>query len=114
MKTLLGALMANTLLPACALAQATQSQELPWGYHGWGMMPWGMGGMMFMMPVMFILAIAIIFMVIFMVRRIGGGGSDFLTPHTTYETPMDILKKRYARGEIDREEFERRKKDLEG
>lgn len=29
------------------------------------------------------------------------------------ETPMDILKKRYARGEIDAEEFARRKKDLE-
>ena len=30
------------------------------------------------------------------------------------ESPMDILKKRYARGEIDAEEFARRKKDLEG
>lgn len=29
------------------------------------------------------------------------------------ETPLDILKKRYARGEIDREEYERLKRDLE-
>lgn len=29
------------------------------------------------------------------------------------ETPLDILKKRYARGEITRAEFEERRRDLE-
>lgn len=30
------------------------------------------------------------------------------------ETALDILKKRYARGEISREEFEQMKKDITG
>ena len=29
------------------------------------------------------------------------------------ETPLDMLKQRYASGEIDTEEFDRKKKDLE-
>ena len=36
-------------------------------------------------------------------------GSD----SSTIETPLDILRKRYANGEIEKEEFVQRKKDLE-
>ena len=44
----------------------------------------------------------------FMVRNSKSKGSDgFIV-----ETPLDILKKRYANGGIDKEEFERKRKDL--
>ncbi len=33
--------------------------------------------------------------------------------HTTKETPLDILKRRYAAGEIDTEEYHLRKRELE-
>jgi len=42
----------------------------------------------------------------------GRGGNQ--SPPAAQETPLDILQKRYARGEIDREEYEQRRRDLQG
>ncbi len=35
-------------------------------------------------------------------------------PEQTGQTPVEILKARYARGEISREEYEQARRDLEG
>ena len=48
--------------------------------------------------------------IVYLVKTIAGGR---MSTSTKEETAIDILKKRYARGEIDAEEFARRKKDLE-
>ncbi len=45
---------------------------------------------------------------IYFLFKVGAGGFGS-APH---ETPLDVLKKRYARGEITKEQFDEIKKDL--
>ena len=72
----------------------------------WGhMMGYGYGGG-FMWVIVLVLVGAGIYFVLQVTKRKGPDGS-------TVETPLDILKKRYAKGEIDKEEFDRKKKDLD-
>ena len=66
---------------------------------------WGLG---WLFPLVF--WGAIITGVVFVVRAASQGGVG--SPPQGAETPLDILKRRYARGEITREEFEEMKRDL--
>ena len=59
---------------------------------------------------MWIFWILIIVGIFFLIQNMAKGNSD---DSRGKETPMEILKKRYARGEVDEEEFERRRKELE-
>ncbi len=84
-----------------------------WQDWGWGMMDsWMMGGFgwMWLMPVLGIAVIAVVvWAVATSVRRSNGpGGYD----SSRTDSALEVLKKRYARGEIDKEEFEEKKKDL--
>ncbi len=73
------------------------------GHEGW----WGFGG-----GIMWLFWILLIVLLVWIIKAAAGsGGHDDNRPRT--ETPLEILKKRYARGEIDEEEFERRKRELE-
>lgn len=54
--------------------------------------------------------ILIILGIVALVRWLSGSPSD---SRPREKTPLDILKERYARGEIEREEFEQKKRDLE-
>jgi putative membrane protein len=78
--------------------------------EGWGPMMnfgnFGYGGMFMGMLLIVILVAAVIYLFVREAR-----------PKTDHrlsgETPFDILKRRYAKGEITKEEFEKIKKDLE-
>ena len=67
------------------------------GWGGWGMFP------MIMPITMLIVALIIIYLLV------GRGESQ----SRDSESAIEILKKRYARGEITKEEFEQIRKDLE-
>ena len=52
--------------------------------------------------------IGIIFLIRWLVQSAGSGGHGVRSE----ESALEILKRRYARGEIDKKEFEQKKKDL--
>jgi putative membrane protein len=85
-----------------------------WGLRGgsFGMMgPGMMGGYgtMFFVPLIFILFLGLIVWAVFAALPKTGVSN---TADSKSDTPLDILKRRYAQGEIDKEEYETKKKDL--
>ena len=74
--------------------------------HDWG---WGWGGM-FLGPLFMIVWLAILVAVIVLLVRWLGGVN--LGTGSLHRTPREILDERFAKGEIDREEFENRRKAL--
>jgi putative membrane protein len=71
--------------------------------YGHMMNYWSIGAVMWLL-----LLILVVVVVYFLVRGLGTGGSR----PTPSETPLDILKKRYARGETTKEQSDDMKKDL--
>ena len=104
-------IMALIALTAALVPSPAMAQERPWEW-GWGMHPgwwmWGAGGlvMMFMMLVFWGLVVTGIVL-----------GIRWLARQGREERPdraLDILRERYARGEINKEEFDARRWDLGG
>ena len=54
----------------------------------------------------------ILIMVLILIIK-GVMGTNPVSKMSDTESPLDILKKRYARGEIDEDEYHKRRKDLE-
>lgn len=105
---LLGALMTLAIF-GIGVASA---QQPPGPYYGPHM--WNGAGWMFFGPLMMILFVAAIIVVaVLIVRWLGGMGQNIPPHRPASKTPLDILKERFARGEIDKEEFDQRRRVLE-
>lgn len=76
--------------------------------YGWGNGGWGWGGIV-MMVLMVVLVVAVIVAIIFAVRYLSGSGSlQRGGPGSEWTRAEDQLAERFARGEIDEEEFRKR------
>lgn len=71
-------------------------------FNHWGMMYYGWGGVF-----MGLLLLILIGVVLYLVAQ-SSRSKDF----TRGDSALDVLKKRYAKGEITKEQFEQMKKDL--
>ena len=81
--------------------------------HGWMMSDWGSWGPghgVFGMLLMMLFWVLIIVGVVLVVRWLLNQGTQ--KPSQTEESAREILEKRYARGEIDKETFDAMKQDL--
>jgi putative membrane protein len=74
-------------------------EQVMWGFGAWWMMFFWI-----------LVIIGIVFLIKWLVEQ---GRTDRKTSQTE-ESALDIIRKRYAKGEIDKEEFEQKKKDLLG
>lgn len=75
---------------------------------------WDSGGW-FLGPIFMLLLLAVIIAIVFFLLKQAGvsiHGMHKAPPHHQ-DTPLEVLKIRYAKGEIDHEEFELRRKTLE-
>ncbi len=93
----LGKLLVVLMLPITrVLAHESNGHMMDWGH-----MNYGYGGVIMWIILLVLIAIAVYFLV---------NGKKLIK--TEEEIPFEILQRRYAKGEISKQEFEKMKKDL--
>lgn len=84
-----------------------------YGYGGYGSHPM-MGGSWFMGPMMMLVMVVIMVVAVVLVLKLFGFGGGASAKEDTRGNALAILNERFARGEIDKAEYEDRKKALGG
>jgi len=82
---------------------------------GYGMMGWGNYGWIWMilnLVITVVVIVGIVWFVIWLVRRTGSNGLANVGPSVAPQSPREILQSRYARGEINREQYLQMLEDL--
>ncbi len=98
------ATLVAALAPGLVSAQ-DRSWDWQWGMHP---MPWMWGAWGFAMMIMMVAFwVAVIAAIVTGIRWLGGHGSA-----SRSDRAVEILRERYARGEIDKQEFEAKLRDL--
>nr|WP_306268736.1 SHOCT domain-containing protein [Pararhizobium sp. IMCC3301] len=100
--------LAATLISLPALAQTPADGSRYWHYGS----DWGWGHMVFGSLMMVLFWGALIVAIVFAVRWLGTGSSQGASLASERNKALDILQQRFARGEIDQEEFADRKRHL--
>jgi len=85
------------------------------GYTGIGpgMMGWGYGMGWLGPAVMILFLVTMILLIVFLARGLSSSSRHTIHGAMQEDSALEILRKRYARGEINKEEFEEKKKSLE-
>ena len=100
----LGAGMAGWFTPGLLAAQ-DRPYEWGWGMHpmGWMWGAWGIGMMLIMLAFWGVVIVGLVLGIRWLVSQGKESRSD---------SALEILRQRYARGEINKDEFEAKKRDL--
>lgn len=104
-------LLAAAVMSLPAQAQASTGRPDYWHY-GWDW-DWGWGHLL-LVPLMMVLFWGAIIFVIVLVGRSLSGGTSGAAGLVTRKRPLDVLQERFARGDIDKGEFDERKRVLSG
>jgi|GEM_PF-2105398 len=74
-------------------------------YYNNGILGWLMSIMHLALPIVFIV-------ILFRLFTGRDSSPDHFSGHTSRKTPLDMLKERYVKGEVSREEFQRMKDEI--